>query len=37
MLLAQKSGSPEATAYIIENGITPEMLKPTGQKKLRRG
>jgi TPR repeat protein len=37
MLLAQKYGSPEATAYIIENGITPEMLKSTGQKKLRRG
>ena len=37
MLLAQKYGSPEATAYIIENGITPEMLESPGQKKLRRG
>lgn len=35
MLLAQKSGSPEATAYIIENGITPDMLKSTEKKKLR--
>ncbi len=37
MLLAQKSGSPEATAYIIEHGITPEMLRHTHRQKLRKG
>ena len=37
MLAAQKSGSPEATAYIIENGITPDMLRDTERKKLRKG
>lgn len=37
MLLAQKSGSPEATAYIIENGITADMIKSTEKKKLRKG
>jgi TPR repeat protein len=34
MLLAQKSGSAEATAYIIENGITPEMLENKKPKRL---
>ena len=37
MLAAHRSGSSEATAYIIENGITPEMLKGTTKKKLRKG
>ena len=37
MLLAQKSGSAEATAYIIENGITADMLKHTERKMLRKG
>lgn len=37
MLAAQKSGSPEATAYIIENGITPEMLESREKKRLRKG
>ena len=37
MLAAQRSGSPEATAYIIENGITPEMLTPVKRKKLKKG
>lgn len=37
MLAAQKSGSQEATAYIIENGITAEMLQHTQTKKLRGG
>ena len=37
MLAAQKSGSPEATAYIIENGITPEMLEDRGKNRLRKG
>ena len=34
MLAAKKSGSPEAIAYIAENGITPEMLEAP-KKKLR--
>ena len=39
MLAAQKSGSPEATAYIIENGITADMLRDIEKekKKLRKG
>ena len=37
MLAAQKSGSAEATAYIIENGITEDMLKATDRKRLRKG
>ncbi len=37
MLMAHQSGSPEATAYIIENGITPDMLKRSENKKLRKG
>ena len=37
MLAAQKSGSAEATAYIIENGITEQMLENSGTKKLRKG
>jgi TPR repeat protein len=37
MLAAQKSGSQEATSYIIENGITAEMLQHTNTKKLRGG
>ena len=37
MLAAQKSGSQEATAYIIENGITREMLQNTETKRLRKG
>ena len=27
MFAAQKSGSPEATSYILENGLTPDMIK----------
>lgn len=37
MFAAQKSGSPEATAYILENGLTPEMLGNTDRKRLRKG
>ena len=37
MLLAGKSGSPEAIQYIAENGITPEMLEQPKRKKLRGG
>lgn len=37
MLAAQKSGSAEATAYIIENGISAEMLAHMENKKLRKG
>ena len=37
MLLAQRSGSPEAAAYILENGITEDMLKTGKQHRLRRG
>ena len=37
MLLAQKSGSKEATDYIIENGITADMLNHTERKSLRKG
>lgn len=37
MFLAQKSGSPEATAYIIENGITVDMLQDSLKKRLGRG
>ena len=37
MLAAQKSGSPEATAYIIENGITPDMLESKKPHRLNRG
>ena len=37
MLLAQKSGSPEATSYIIENGITADMLEKKENKRLRKG
>ena len=37
MLAAEKSGSPEATAYILENGITREMLENTQTKRLRKG
>ena len=37
MLAAQRSGSPEATAYIIENGITEDMLKATDRKRLIKG
>lgn len=37
MFAAQKSGSPEATAYILENGLTPEMLGNTERKRLRKG
>lgn len=37
MFLAQKSGSAEATAYIIENGITPEMLTASKPKTLKKG
>ena len=37
MLLAQKSGSPDATAYILENGITPDMLTDKKHNKLRKG
>ena len=34
MFLAQKSGSPEATAYILENGLTPDMIAPKKQGRL---
>ena len=37
MFAAQKSGSPEATADILENGLTPEMLGNTERKRLRKG
>lgn len=38
MLLAGKSGSPEALAYIAENAITPDMLEDKSKRKsLRRG
>lgn len=37
MLAAQKSGSAEATAYIIENGISADMLVHEEKKKLRKG
>ena len=37
MLAAGKSGSPEAIAYIAENGITADMLSDTGRKKLSAG
>ena len=37
MFAAQKSGSPEATAYILENGITQEMLQNKQTKRLRKG
>ena len=37
MFAAQKSGSPEATAYIIENGITQDMLQNTQIKRLHKG
>ncbi len=37
MLAAQKSGSAEATAYIIENGISADMLVHEKKKKLRKG
>lgn len=37
MLAAEKSGSPEARAYVIENGITPEMLVNNSRGKLRKG
>lgn len=37
MLAAQKSGSAEATAYILENGITEAMLAPTRKSRLKGG
>ena len=37
MLAAQKSGSPEATAYIIEHGITADMLKGTDNRRIGKG
>ena len=37
MFLAQKSGSLEATAYILENGLTPDMIAPRKQGRLGRG
>ena len=37
MFAAQRSGSAEATAYIIENGITQDMLVSQEKKKLRKG
>ena len=33
MLAAKKSGSPEAIAYVAENGITPEMLEAPKRKR----
>lgn len=35
MLLAGKSGSPEAIAYIAENGLTPEMLEKPKRGRLK--
>lgn len=37
MLLAQKSGSADATAYILENGITEDMLESKPRHKLKKG
>lgn len=39
MFAAQRSGSAEATAYIVENGLTPEMLEESApqQRRLGRG
>ena len=37
MLAAQKSGSSKATAYILENGITEDMLTPKKRERLYRG
>ena len=37
MFAAQKSGSAEATAYILENGLTPEMLETNGRRSLKSG
>lgn len=37
MFAAQKSGSAEATAYIIENGLTPEMLTESAPPSRRLG
>ena len=37
MIAAHRSGSPEATAYLIENGINPNMLNEKTRKKLRKG
>lgn len=37
MFAAQKSGSKEATAYILENGLTPEMIEKPKTKRLKRG
>lgn len=37
MLAAQKSGSPEAKAYILENGITEDMLSDKKRKGLHSG
>lgn len=37
MLSAHKSGSDEATAYFMENGITPDMLENIGKNRLRKG
>ncbi|MBQ8302182.1 MAG: sel1 repeat family protein [Clostridia bacterium] len=37
MFLAQKSGSAEATAYILENGLTPDMLDNGSRHRLKKG
>lgn len=37
MFLAQKSGSAEATAYILENGLTPDMISSKKAGRLRKG
>ena len=37
MFLAQKSGSPEATAYILENGLTLDMLEKPSSGRLKSG
>ena len=37
MFLAQKSGSPEATAYILENGLTMDMIGTNKRQRLKKG
>lgn len=37
MFAAQKSGSPEATEYILSNGLTRDMIASKNTKKLRKG
>ena len=37
MFAAQRSGSAEATAYILENGLTPQMLENSNRRGLKSG